>query len=238
MTAADWHERESIVAEQSSDWFAARWHLDRLMGMRSGEAATECRARRALVLMRLNNLEAAERELALIDKDVARALPRLGQVLRDLADGVAAANGRVAEVAYRCALDIEERLVALHPDDADHRFDLITTLKKFAYFLCRHDRAAEGEPLAVRAVALAEAHLDLGDAQLAYYLDTLAEIYVALGRLADAEPLSRRAVALCVKLPAEDPARAEIAAHHAALLRRRVQPVQASGTAAPSATRR
>ena len=62
--------------------------------------------------------------------------------------------------------------------------------------------------------------LPADDVRLGFYLDTLAEILDAQGRAADAEPLLRRAVDLCAKLPAESPARAEVASRYASLQRR------------------
>jgi WD40 repeat protein len=238
MAAADWQERESLIAEQSGDWFAARWHLDRLVEVQGGAAAIECRARRALILLRLGELEAAGRDLAQIDRDGGEAPPRLVPALLELAGRSAAADGGAAELAYRRALGIARRLAAAHPEDDDHRLGLIMALNDRACFLRGRGRAVEGEPLASRAVAMAEAHLAPGDIWLAFCLDTLAEIYVAEGRPAEAEPLSRRAVELGARLPAESPAWLEILAHRAALILRADRPEPAGGRAAPPTTRR
>ncbi|WP_148591364.1 WD40 repeat domain-containing serine/threonine protein kinase [Aquisphaera giovannonii] len=224
MAAADWHERESLAAEQASDWFAARWHLDRLLAGHRGApreaSAAEWQARRALVLLRLSHAEEAWRDLDAAGPDAAEDLPGLAPALADLADGLPETASGTAEGAYRRAVGLFRRRIESHADDVSARRGLMLAANNLAYLLCKRGRAAEGEPLARQAVTLAEADLPADDVRLGFYLDTLAEILDAQGRVADAEPLLRRAVDLCAKLPAESPARAEVASHYASLQRR------------------
>jgi hypothetical protein len=237
MPAEDWDEQEAAIAERSNDWFAARCHLDRLVATHRGESLRECRARRALVLLRLDEPGEAERNIAAVDCQ-SEPPPGLADALTALAlETGSSPDGRAAELAYRRALGIYERLAASHPDDGDARLDVIGTLNNFAEFLCRRGRADEGKPLASRAVAMARAQRPSDDWRLAFFLATLAETAVAERLLVEADPFYCRVARLWANLSTNPRARAEIEAHLAALLRRTRPPTPVSSASPPSRRR-
>jgi WD40 repeat protein/tRNA A-37 threonylcarbamoyl transferase component Bud32/tetratricopeptide (TPR) repeat protein len=120
-----WHEREIASSESSKDWFAARWHLDRLIAARPRDASLA--ARRGDLLVKLERWVEAE-------QDYSQAL-RLGAMgpgypAAHHARGLARARlHRWAEADADFVVDIERRgdsgssffhaILRLHLDDID-----------------------------------------------------------------------------------------------------------------------
>src|SRR5262249_6791972 len=105
-----WHEANARTAEYAGDWFAARWHLDRLAALGDGRMADwRLHARRARALADLGRLDEA-------DAAYGQALRRGSK--EELADWYrhCAADCEVGErwLALRWYLD---RAIVLDPTD-------------------------------------------------------------------------------------------------------------------------